>query len=134
MTHDACIFAKLGAIYVISKCPRWLRRQTWLPCINAGTNPDQNFYLLLISCCFTSINFGLKARIFLIIKWLKVLFWVDISKILVHAVIPHDSALLFILRGIAFIYNRKSKVNCNCINCASSHGHLSILNFTQRGW
>ena len=50
-----------------------------------------NLYLFLISCCFTSTNFGSKVRIFLIIKRLKVLFRVDISKILVHAVIPHDS-------------------------------------------
>ena len=92
MTHDVCIFVKLEAIYVMTECPRWLRRQTWLPRINAGTNPDQNFYLLLISRCFTSTNFGLKVRIFLIIKRLKVSFRVDISKILVHAVIPHDSA------------------------------------------
>ena len=93
MTHDVCIFVKLEEIYVMTECPRWLRRQTRLPRINAGMNPDQNFYLLLISRCFTSTNFGLKVRIFLIIKRLKVLFRVDISKILVHAVIPHDSVL-----------------------------------------
>ena len=92
MTHDVCIFVKLVVIYVLTECSRWLRRHTCLPRINAGTNPDQNFYLLLISRCFTSTNFGLKVRIFLIIKRLKVSFRVDISKILVHAVIPHDSA------------------------------------------
>ena len=54
-----------------------------------------NSYLSLISCCFTSTNFGLKVIIFLIIKQLKVLFPVDISKILVHAVITHDSVLFY---------------------------------------
>jgi len=56
-----------------------------------------NFYLFLISHCFSLTNSGLKVRIFLIVKWLKVSFRVDISKIFVHAVIPPDSAFLSLL-------------------------------------
>ena len=55
-----------------------------------------NFLSFSDLCCFTSTNFGLKVRIFLIIKRLKVSFRVDISKILAHAVIPHDSVMHFI--------------------------------------
>ena len=85
------LFVKLEFVHMMTECPRWPRRQSCLPRIDAGSNPDQNFYLSLISPCFASTNFGLKVRIFLTIKLLKVSFRVDISKILVHAVIPHDS-------------------------------------------
>ena len=54
-----------------------------------------NFYLSPILHCCTSTNFGLKVRIFLIIKKLKVPFQVDISKTLVYAIIPHDSTLTY---------------------------------------
>ena len=58
-----------------------------------------NFYLSLISRCFTLTIFGLKVRLFLIIKQLKIPVLVDISKTLVHAVIPHVNVKSFTLEG-----------------------------------
>ena len=59
---------------------------------------QQNLWQLMILVYMQTIlgylKIGLKVRIFLIIKRLKVSFRVVISKILVHAVIPHDSVAL----------------------------------------
>ena len=40
------LFVKLEYIHMMTECPRWLRRQSWLSFIDAGTNPDQIFIFL----------------------------------------------------------------------------------------
>ena len=87
ITHDVCI------LYLYQNCNSL--QDDWVSeMVKASILiflHSHKFYLFSILHRFTSTKFGLKVRILLIIKWLKVSFRVDISKTLVHAVIPLDS-------------------------------------------